>query len=177
MHYPVVNKVGDVITSAVTNLDLHDIARAGKTYGVKSYYVVTPLSDQQVLVERIAGHWTTGVGGKINPKRCEALELIRIKDSLEAVIEDIEKDSGASPRVVVTSAKVNPDMTRFETLREIIKDGKPYLLTFGTAWGLTHEFVESADYTLEPITGISEYNHLSVRSAASIVLDRLTRQE
>ena len=81
MHYPVVNKAGDVITSAVTNLDLHDIARAGKTFGVKAYYVVTHLSDQKVLVERIAGHWTTGIGGKINPKRCEALNLIKLKDS------------------------------------------------------------------------------------------------
>ena len=64
-------------------------------------------------------------------------------------------------------------MVSFGTLREILSDRKPYVLTLGTAWGLSQEFIEKADYILEPITGVSDYNHLSVRSAASIILDRL----
>ena len=43
IHHPVVNKNGMIIGSAVTNMDLHDIARAGRTFGVRGYYVVTPL--------------------------------------------------------------------------------------------------------------------------------------
>jgi len=29
------------------------------------------------------------------------------------------------------------------------------------------------DYILEPVSGASDYNHLSVRSAVSIIMDRL----
>ena len=53
LHYPVYNRQRQVIVSAVTNLDIHDIARAALTYGVKSFYVVTPLQDQQKLVKRL----------------------------------------------------------------------------------------------------------------------------
>ena len=44
-----------MIASAVTNLDLHDIARAARTYAVDGVYVVTPLEDQRALVERLPG--------------------------------------------------------------------------------------------------------------------------
>jgi hypothetical protein len=87
IHYPVVDKNGDIIASAVTNLDLHDISRAAKTYGLKSFYVVTPLEDQKELVERIISHWTDGLGATYNPKRRSALELIRVKDSFSEVLE------------------------------------------------------------------------------------------
>ena len=66
-HYPVVNKRGETIASAVTNLDLHDISRTAKTYGLKSFYVVSPLKDQKTLVQRIISHWTTGAGAVYNP--------------------------------------------------------------------------------------------------------------
>jgi hypothetical protein len=49
----------------------------------------------------------------------------------------------------------------------------PHLLVFGTAWGLAEAFISEADYILEPITGSPDYNHLSVRTAAGIILDRL----
>ena len=50
---------------------------------------------------------------------------------------------------------------------------QPYLLLLGTGWGLTEECFASADLILEPIAGNGTYNHLSVRSAAAIMLDRL----
>ena len=49
VHYPVVSRIGETIGSAVTNLDLHDIARAGRTFGVTTYWVVTPFHEQQEL--------------------------------------------------------------------------------------------------------------------------------
>jgi len=173
IHYPVVNKNGEIIASAVTNLDLHDIARASKTYGVKAYYVVTPLEDQKALVEKIISHWVTGVGAAYNPVRREALELIRVKDSVAAVIEDIRNRGEEMPKTVVTSAREYPRSIGYETFREMLETGSPYLLNFGTAWGLSESLISEADYVLNPIKGKCGYNHLSVRSAVSVILDRV----
>jgi len=172
-HYPVVDKRGDIITSAVTNLDLHDISRAVKTYGVKAFYVVTPLVDQQRLVQKIISHWTDGAGAVYNPARRSALELIKLKDTIAAVAEDINGIETVYPKTVVTCARRNTASTGYKEIREILKSGKPLLLVFGTAWGLADTFIAGADYILEPIMGPTDYNHLSVRSAASIILDRL----
>ena len=49
IHYPVINRNGKVIASAITNLDIHDISRISKTFGVNRFYIVTPLKDQQAL--------------------------------------------------------------------------------------------------------------------------------
>jgi hypothetical protein len=38
---------------------------------------------------------------------------------------------------------------------------------------LADGLLESADLLLEPIAAASDYNHLSVRAAAAIILDRL----
>jgi len=172
-HYPVINRNGDIITSAVTNLDLHDISRAAKTYGVRSFYVVTPLEDQKSLAKKIVGHWTEGIGSKYNPKRREALELIIIKNSIDDVKTHIREHHGDLPKTVVTSARHNPGNLSFGKFREMLKDGNLYLLIFGTAWGLPETFIAEADYTLNPVIGNTDYNHLSVRSAVAIILDRL----
>ena len=175
VHYPVTNKNGDVIASAVTNLDLHDIARAAKTYDVRSFYVVTPIEDQIALVDQLLSHWLTGAGGTYNPKRRQALELVRIKKTIEEVIDEIRSMSSnaGNPRTVVTSATTWRTSVSFNDMRKMLRDGLPYLLVFGTAWGLAESLITSADYTLEPVKGTTTYNHLSVRSAASIILDRL----
>jgi hypothetical protein len=169
----VVNKRGECIASAVTNLDLHDIARAVKTYGGTGFYVATPLTDQQALVEKIVSHWTTGLGGVHHPKRKLALKLIRVADSLEAVCEDIDHREGARPKTVVTSARQRAGSVSFSGLRTLLKKEAPVLLVFGTAWGLSEEIMQQADYALVPIVTGTGYNHLSVRSAAAIVMDRL----
>lgn len=173
LHFPVLNKNAEVIASAVTNLDLHDMARAAKTYNVRTFYVVTPLKDQQQLVEEIAGHWTCGYGGEYNPARRDALRLIRIKNSMQGVLEDIVTEDNIRPQVIVTSARPGAGRMTYHHMRALINDGRSYVLTFGTAWGLTEEFMTQADYILEPVQAHSDYNHLAVRSAASIILDRL----
>ena len=173
IHYPVVNKKGEIIASAVTNLDLHDISRAAKTYGVRAFYVVTPLSDQKELVEKIVSHWLKGTGARYNPKRREALKLITIKKSLDEVIEHIRKTSGDSPKTVVTSAGHNLRNISFKRFRKMLQDNNLYLLMFGTGWGLSEKFMGDADYALDPVFGNTDYNHLSVRSAAAVILDRL----
>jgi len=173
IHYPVINKNGSVIASAITNLDLHDIARAAKTFGAKAFYVVTPLDDQRALASRIVGYWVKGAGAAYNPKRCEALDLITVKQSLDAVVEDIHQACNTVPCLVATCARRGRQNLTFAGFRERLLSGRPHLLLFGTAWGLSNELLTGANLVLDPIAGCSDYNHLSVRSAAAIVLDRL----
>jgi len=178
VHYPVVNKNGDTIASAITNLDLHDISRTARTYGVKFFFVVTPLVDQKVLTERIVDHWASGAGARYNPKRGEALQLIRVRESLDDVVAEIRSREGCRPKSVATTAVNRQGSISYARCREkIVKEDVPYLLVFGTAWGLSDELFQGVDFTLAPIMGRSGYNHLSVRSAAAIILDRLTARD
>ena len=173
VHAPVVNRNGEVIGSAVTNLDLHDIARACKTFGVDTYWLVSPFERQQILSRQIVDHWLTGHGRIANPDRGEALSLIRICAGLDEAIANGRKKWGGSLRVVATCARPRPDTIAYARLRQQIHTGRPVLLVFGTAWGLAPEVFEKVQVTLPPICGAGRYNHLSVRSAAAIVLDRL----
>jgi hypothetical protein len=173
LHYPVLNKSGETIVSAVTPMDLHDISRAVRTYGVDQFFVVTPLKDQQKLVRSVIDHWTQGYGATYNPTRRKALETVRLTDTLEAAKLEIRSLDRVAPRVVVTSSREHPASVSFETLGGMLGDEKPHLLVFGTAWGLAPEVIQEADYCLRPIRGRTEYNHLSVRSAVTVVLDRL----
>jgi hypothetical protein len=175
-HCPVTNKNGEIIASAVTNLDLHDIARTGRTYGVAAFYVITPLTDQKDLVGKIVSHWTSGAGGVYNPFRRQALELIRISDCIENAMSDIEKREGKRPCLVATTAEKGRETLDFQGLRKKLTDGAPCLLLFGTAWGMADEVFQEADHVLTPIDGAGDYNHLSVRCASAIILDRLAGQ-
>ena len=91
VHHPVVNKKGSIIASALTTIDMHDIARAALTFGAKGFFVVTPLEDQKILAEEVMAHWIKGVGGELNPHRKQALELIRIEDSFEHALKAVEE--------------------------------------------------------------------------------------
>ena len=174
IHYPVYDKNRQLVATAITNLDLHDIARSSRTFGLDRYYVVTPIKPQQELAERIAHHWREGWGAEYNPKRKSALEIMTVSDNLDDALSDMTQRLGRPPKIVVTGAKGHPGSIRCEAFRELIKDGAgPFLLLFGTGWGVTEEIFARADHVLEPIRGPGEYNHLSVRSAAAIILDRL----
>ena len=75
VHYPVLNRLGETIGSAITNLDVHDIARAARTFGARRYWLVTPFAEQRQVAEEIVGHWLEGYGKTANPDRGEALGL------------------------------------------------------------------------------------------------------
>jgi len=174
VHFPVYNKIGEVVVSSVTTLDVHDVSRVGRTFGVGTFYVVTPLKTQQELVERLVGHWLKGHGAEYNPTRKEALLKTRVIKSLDEAVTELTEQSGEKPRVVVTGAKQVPNSIGFEKLREQLKeDAGPVLLVFGTGWGLEKNLIKNADYVLEPIEGNSGFNHLPVRGAIAIILDRL----
>ncbi len=173
VHYPVTNRNGETIGSAVTNLDLHDIARASRTFGVGTYWVITPFKEQQELASQIVGHWTKGYGGTVNPDRSNALSIVTISSDLAEVIAGSTEKFGEKPFILATCAKVQANTIAYAELRERIWQGAPVLLLFGTAWGLSPEIMAMADGVLPPLSGTTGFNHLSVRSAASIIMDRL----
>ena len=174
LHYPVYDKNGQVVTTAVTNMDIHDIARSARTYGVPRFYVVTPVKALQKLALKILSHWEQGYGSEYNQTRKEALAVVRLKDTLDDVMLEVEREYGSKPKLVVTSARPGGKRTSFLELRDmLIKSDQPFLLLLGTGWGLTDTILAQSDYLLEPIDGGTDYNHLAVRSAAAIFLDRL----
>ncbi|MCL2761340.1 MAG: RNA methyltransferase, partial [Desulfuromonadales bacterium] len=177
LHYPVYDKHKKMVTTAVTNLDIHDIARAACTFGVSAYYIVTPTEEQQELVKRITQHWQSGWGATYNPERKRALDNVKIAGSLGDVKESLKKEYGKEPVVVVTGASNHDNAIPVSDLIDRINnEDAPFLLVFGTGWGLTESIFEEADIILEPIYGVGDYNHLSVRSAVSIYLDRIFGQ-
>jgi hypothetical protein len=174
IHHPVYDKRGQVVTTSITTIDLHDIARSCRTYGVPAFYVVSPVDALRGLMRRVLRHWQEGYGSTYNPNRREALDLIQLQRTLEGVEIDIEARTGRLPKTIATSARESADTTGFAALREeIASSEEPWLLLLGTGWGLTAEVLSEAERRLVPITGVGAYNHLSVRAAASIILDRL----
>jgi hypothetical protein len=174
LHYPVYDKNRQIVTTAVTNLDVHDIARAARTFGADRYYIISPVAEQQKLVQKVLNHWQSGWGASYNPKRKMALDNVEVATSLKDVVEGMKARHGNAPKVVVTGASGRAGSISVPDLSRMISGGDhPYLLLFGTGWGMTEEIFDSADFVLEPIKGAGDYNHLSVRSAVSIYLDRL----
>jgi hypothetical protein len=175
VHHPVRDRAGRTITTSITNLDVHDIARAARSYGVSRYFIVTPIDAQRDLVAHILSYWREGDGGRRVPERAEALSLVEAVPALEDAIRAL----GERPLVVTTAARATGPSASFEALRARIASVAPrsVLLVFGTGYGLADELIASADVHLEPIRGRSEYNHLAVRTAVAIVLDRLLGED
>jgi hypothetical protein len=174
IHHPVYNKNRRIVRTCLTPLDLHDISRACRTYGVRAFYFVNPMRSQRELGRMICDHWSTGWGAGYNPNRKEAISLIRIEHDLDGTRRDIERDWGMPPRTVATSARMKSANLDYPDMKARLREGKEaFLLLFGTGWGLLEEDMEAADYRLSPIRGTGEFNHLSVRSAVSIILDRI----
>lgn len=160
--------------SSVTSIDVHDIARSARTFGVRHYFVVTELLDQQAIVNRLLYFWQDGAGVTYRESRHEALKEVSCIARLQAVIEEIEQREGKRPLVIVTSAKEvaeQKNITYYDQER-VWAEKRPVLILFGTAHGLGPSIIDQCDYVLTPIEGFSSFNHLSVRSAAAIVLDR-----
>ncbi len=177
LHYPVYDKNREIVTTSVTNMDVHDISRAARTFGIERFFIVTPLPSQRDFVHRILHHWQKGYGAVYNPLRKEALDTIEIKESLEEVLGEIGRRTGKKVRLVTTTASNQKNSTSYRELSAMRStDDAVFLLLFGTGWGIADEVLARADIVLEPILGPTAYNHLSVRSAVAIVLDRLVGQ-
>ncbi len=174
VHYPIYNKRMQVIATAVTNFDIHDIARTARTYDVKKYFLIHPHNAQKEIIQKIIGYWQHGFGRVYNPDRSEALDRVVYVADIAAAIDEVRKMTGKEPVTVTTDARVYPNTISYRKARDMLQNGdRPLLVLFGTGFGMEKETMAAFDYILEPIYGPSNYNHLCVRSAVAIILDRL----
>ena len=172
VHSPVVGKSGETLVSSITTLDIHDMARIGKTYGAQAVYIITPVLDQKLMVERIRGHWLDDETLKTGTRRVAALSLIKVLPSVEEAAADAKKRAKVV-RLLATSASSEAGFISPGGFRAIADEADEWLILFGTAYGLAPELLEKADRRLAPVLGGSEFNHLPVRAASAIILDRL----
>jgi len=173
VHHPIYDKRREVVATAITNFDIHDIARCAKTFGVGGFFIITPLESQVQLAGRIIRHWVEGTGSVYNPTRKESLSLVRVSRTIDEADREISDLWQKKVKRVATGASPHPKSIDFGFLKNLLHDDKtPFFILFGTGWGLTQEVKDGSDYVLAPIEG-EGYNHLSVRSAVAIILDRL----
>lgn len=179
LHHPIYDRQKKVVATNITNLDVHDIARACRVYGVERYYLIHPMQEQLMFVSRLLEHWRIGDGARFNPMRRTALTMVHTAESLDAAVADWRGSSEDETWLVSTHARTLEGVPAigFRDLRQKIaeKADTRLFLLFGTGFGLTEEVMRGCTYLLEPIRGASadDYRHLSVRSAVSICLDRL----
>ncbi len=174
VHYPIYNKRMKVIATAVTNFDIHDIARTARTYDVKKYFLIHPHKTQEEIIKKIIGYWQQGYGRIYNPDRSEALDRVAYVTDIAAAVEEVRRQTGKEPVTITTDARVYPNTISYKAARDMLQNGdRPLLVLFGTGFGMEKETMAAFDYILEPVYGPSNYNHLCVRSAVAIILDRL----
>lgn len=178
VHYPIYNKNAEVISTAITNFDIHDISRTSRTYDIKKYFVIHPLESQAALAREMMGYWQEGFGSTYNPDRKEAFSILDIVSDIGAAVERISELEGCRPVVITTDARKYDNTVSYRQMRQQIESGvKPCLILFGTGWGIEKTVMAQFDYILEPIYGRGDYNHLPVRSAVAVILDRLLGEE
>lgn len=175
VHHPVVDRQGRTVTTSVTNLDVHDLARSCRTYGLDGLSIVTPIDAQRAIVQRIVSYWNEPHHAARTPGRPESLALVHAVADLEQARSLASGGDGEDPAIIGTTARSREGQLPFSVLsREI--SSRPHrsrLLLMGTGWGLAEEVLKGCDHVLEPIRGPTDYNHLSVRSACAVLLDRL----
>lgn len=172
VHHPVLNRRGEEVTSSVTTIDVHDFARTCRTYGVKDLFIITPIKTQQRLVERLSRHWTEGYGAEFNPSRKEALTCVKVVDSIDDMIDNL-KLAASEVTLVTTGAKASETVVSYSEGRRVLEGEGRFALLFGTGHGLAPQVMGRAGLRLAPIEGADRFNHLPVRCAAAIILDRL----
>lgn len=174
LHENMVDKHGALVTTSLTLIDIHDIARSATSYALTNAFIAHPAPTLRKLARIIQDHWDHGYGASYNPDRKEALSIIDICCNLDEVIHKIELRSGKFPHIIATSAQNGHKRTSFYEMRRVLEDSSdPFLLMLGTGWGMSDYLLSRAEYFLEPVKGPAMYNHLSVRSACAIILDRL----
>jgi len=174
VHHPVLDRRGTVVSTSLTTLDLHDIARSARTYGAAAFFIVTPLVSQLGLAQTMMRYWRHGLGGQWNADRKKTMNLVETAGDLAEMRARVQARFAGPARLLATSARAERATVTVEQLRrELEEDGPPVVLVLGTGAGLAREAREACDGMLEPILGVGGYNHLSVRSAAAIYLSRL----
>lgn len=172
VHYPVLDRQREIVTTAITNLDLHDIARSSHTYGLSDFFVVHPVAAQRELAEKVRDHWVSGSGGRRIPDRVPAMNQLRVVSELDEAVQAL----GDGTEIWTTGAgERHPAIAHAVAREKMAGPGPAVLIVLGTGWGLADAVCERAHAHLEPIRSARTdgYNHLSVRAAAAILFDRL----
>ena len=175
LHADMMDKEGKIVTTSLTLIDIHDIARSSATFGASAAFIAHPSPLIRRMAHTIESHWEEGHGASYNPDRKTAIETIEVVSSLDEAVHKIDLRCGKLPKLIATSAHEGPDRISYADMRRTIETSdEPFLLMFGTGWGMSDGLLSRADYLLEPVRGTNrDYNHLSVRSACAIILDRL----
>ena len=179
LHHPVTNRAGELITTSVTNLDIHDLARSARTYEMDHYYLVTPVVEQQEMAGRILSHWGKGRSFEWHPDRAEALSRIQVVSLFQEVKEDLARRYPGLPlELAMPDARPLKDQKTYAEVRTRWEQETPgvKVIVLGTGWGIADAFFSEVHTFLGPIhgpLGASGYNHLSVRAAGAVILDRL----
>ena len=174
LHHSVLDRNGRVGTTAITGLDLHDVSRACLTYGVKRYIVATPLRRQREMIKILTSHWTDGYGSSFNPDRADAMRRVKTFPTFTRALEWVEEKERSVPFSVAATARPRGGAVHWTRVKSILlEQDRPAVFLFGTGHGLSDDVLDAADVVMTPIMGgRGVYNHLSVRSAVGIVLDR-----
>lgn len=175
LHDQMVDKSGKLVTTSVTLIDVHDIARSCKTYGVANFFVAHPSQTMRALVRSVKEHWDGDFGSTYNPNRQDALGILSIVIDIDEALLQVERRTGKIPTLVATSARDGKGRLSYHEFRSVLEHSsdEQYLLLFGTGWGMSDDLLSRAQIILRPIYGPGTYNHLSVRAACAISLDRL----
>lgn len=174
LHANMLDKESKIVTTSLTLMDIHDIARSSATYEVQRAYIAHPSPILRKLAHTIEHHWEEGYGATYNPDRKTAIEKIEIVSDLDEAIHKIDLRTGKLPKMIATSANKGASRISYNEMRQLLESSDdPFLLMFGTGFGMSEALIARANYFLEPIRGAASYNHLSVRSACAIILDRL----
>ena len=174
LHDEMVDKTGRLVTTSVTLIDVHDLSRSCRTYAASEFFVVHPSQTMRALVRTVKQHWDGDFGSSYNPNRQDALGVLSIVTDLDEAIMHVERRTGKLPKLLATSAHNGADRISYQAMRSVIETSdEQFLLLFGTGWGMSEQLMRRADFTISPIYGPGEYNHLSVRAACAISLDRL----
>lgn len=174
LHFPMRNREGGIVATALTSMNLPDIARTACTYGVSRYFLVTPLSSQRQIAERLREFW---MEEEEFSNRRQAVSLVAVREELEECYNEVSHVEGQPPLLWGTSAR--PDLpyphVEWDEARAILQT-RPVLLLFGTGNGMAHDLLQACDALLPPVRSRG-YNYLSVRAAVAIILDRLKGEE
>ena len=143
VHYPVLDRSGGIVTTAITNLDLHDMARSARTYGAEQLFIVHPVAAQRALAERIREHWVSGSGKRRIPDRSVALDVLTVVSSMDEAYAALSSEGRAGIEVWTTAASSrNLPVTSYAAPRaRLAQASRPVLIAFGTGWGLAPELI------------------------------------
>ena len=171
-HYPVWTDGEKSGCSSLTNLDIHDIGRISRCYGLGPFFVLHPLDDQRKILNEILSHWLTRSGGYEDRKK--ALNLVHAVQNFEEISKFFMQYHGQEPYWFVSSAswpEKNGECVSISEARKICGQG-PAVICLGTARGLDVNKLPFKFMRLAPIRFLDE-NHLPVRAAAAIMADRI----